>query len=85
MPHRKRIERRTHPQNHDGVIGGKTPEENTQFEQEIERLTGIKVTMNKPATDYDQKRCRSLPEKIRPVANQQEKMSTSLNKEFLRR
>ena len=49
------IERRTHTQNHDGVIGGKTPEENTQFEQEIERLTGIKVTMNKPVADYDQK------------------------------
>ncbi|MBD2867022.1 extracellular solute-binding protein [Paenibacillus arenilitoris] len=38
-----------------GVIGGKTPEENVLFEKEIERLTGIKATVNKPASDYDQK------------------------------
>lgn len=38
-----------------GVIGGKTPEENVLFEQEIERLTGIKATVNKPASDFDQK------------------------------
>ncbi|MFC5449539.1 extracellular solute-binding protein [Paenibacillus aestuarii] len=38
-----------------GVVGGKTPEENTQFEKEIERLTGIKAKINKPASDYDQK------------------------------
>jgi len=38
-----------------GVIGGKTPEENALFEQEVERLTGIKVKWEKPASDYDQK------------------------------
>ena len=38
-----------------GVIGGKTPEENVLFEKEIERLTGIKVKLEKPASDYDQK------------------------------
>ncbi|MCZ8517132.1 extracellular solute-binding protein [Paenibacillus filicis] len=38
-----------------GVIGGKTPEENTLFEKEIERLTGIKAKLEKPASDYDQK------------------------------
>ena len=38
-----------------GVIGGKTPEENELFEKEIERLTGIKVSLEKPASDYDQK------------------------------
>jgi putative aldouronate transport system substrate-binding protein len=35
-----------------GVIGGKTPEEDKLFEKEIERLSGIKVTMDKGlATD----------------------------------
>lgn len=38
-----------------GVIGGKTPEENVLFEKEIERITGIKVKLDKPASDYDQK------------------------------
>ncbi|PZE21575.1 extracellular solute-binding protein [Paenibacillus xerothermodurans] len=38
-----------------GVIGGKTPEENVLFEKEIDRLTGIKVNLDKPASDYDQK------------------------------
>jgi putative aldouronate transport system substrate-binding protein len=38
-----------------GVVGGKTPEENTLFEKEIERLTGIKAKLDKPASDYDQK------------------------------
>ncbi|TDF99739.1 extracellular solute-binding protein [Paenibacillus piri] len=37
------------------VIGGKNPEENTLFEKEIERLTGIKAKLDKPASDYDQK------------------------------
>ncbi|TVY08476.1 extracellular solute-binding protein [Paenibacillus cremeus] len=37
------------------VIGGKTPEENTQFEQEVKRLTGITVKWEKPSADYDQK------------------------------
>lgn len=36
-------------------IGGKTPEENTLFEQEIEKSTGMEVTLEKPASDYDQK------------------------------
>ncbi|CAM4505230.1 putative aldouronate transport system substrate-binding protein [Paenibacillus endophyticus] len=38
-----------------GVVGGKTPEETELFEKEIERLTGIKVDINKPASDYDTK------------------------------
>ncbi|MDR6554251.1 extracellular solute-binding protein [Paenibacillus qinlingensis] len=38
-----------------GVVGGKTPEENALFEKEVERLTGIKVTIEKPAADYDKK------------------------------
>lgn len=38
-----------------GVVGGKTPEENELFEKEVERITGIKVTVNKPASDFDQK------------------------------
>lgn len=38
-----------------GVVGGKTPEENELFEKEVERLTGIKVDINKPASDYDKK------------------------------
>ncbi|MDR6879714.1 extracellular solute-binding protein [Bacillus sp. 3255] len=37
------------------VIGGKTPEENVLFEKEIERLTGIKAKLEKPASDYNQK------------------------------
>jgi putative aldouronate transport system substrate-binding protein len=38
-----------------GVVGGKTPEENELFEKEVERLTGIKVDINKPSSDYDKK------------------------------
>lgn len=37
------------------VVGGKTPEENELFVKEIERLTGIKVDLEKPPSDYDQK------------------------------
>jgi putative aldouronate transport system substrate-binding protein len=37
------------------VVGGKTPDEMKQFEKEIERLTGIKVTIEKPDADYDKK------------------------------
>ncbi|WP_078381969.1 extracellular solute-binding protein [Sutcliffiella halmapala] len=37
------------------VVGGKNPEEHAMFEKEIERLTGIKVKMDKPPADYDQK------------------------------
>lgn len=61
-----------------GVIGGKTPEENTQFEKEIERLTGIKVTMNKPAADYDQKLLAAIAsgEKFDLLQISKEKMST---------
>ncbi|MBB3126971.1 putative aldouronate transport system substrate-binding protein [Paenibacillus rhizosphaerae] len=36
-------------------VGGKTPDEMKQFEAEIKRLTGIDVTIEKPASDYDQK------------------------------
>lgn len=38
-----------------GVIGGKTPEEHARFEKEVERLTGIKVTMEKPSGDMSAK------------------------------
>ncbi|MBP1947883.1 extracellular solute-binding protein [Virgibacillus litoralis] len=37
------------------VVGGKTPEENELFVEEIERLTDIKVELVKPPADYDQK------------------------------
>ncbi|WP_201008033.1 extracellular solute-binding protein [Paenibacillus glycanilyticus] len=39
----------------DGNVGGKTPEETTKFAAEITRLTGIDTTIEKPASDYDQK------------------------------
>ncbi|WP_438447330.1 extracellular solute-binding protein [Gorillibacterium sp. sgz5001074] len=38
-----------------GVIGGKTPEEHTLFEKEVERLTGIKVKMEKPGGNMNDK------------------------------
>ncbi|GIN69589.1 hypothetical protein J14TS2_00640 [Bacillus sp. J14TS2] len=42
------------------VVGGKTPEENKLFLEEIERLTGIKVDMVKPPSDYSQKLLASM-------------------------
>src|SRR5690625_1705847 len=42
------------------IVGGKTPEENDLFIEEIERLTGIKVDMVKPPSDYNQKLLTSL-------------------------
>lgn len=68
-----------------GVIGGKTPEENTQFEQEIERLTGIKVTMNKPAADYDQKLLAAIAsgEKFDLLQISKERMSTFVEQGIL--
>lgn len=68
-----------------GVIGGKTPEENTQFEQEIERLTGIKVMMNKPAADYDQKLLAAIAsgEKFDLLQISKEKMSTFVEQGIL--
>ncbi|MBP3962852.1 extracellular solute-binding protein [Paenibacillus lignilyticus] len=39
----------------DANVGGKTPEENAKFEAEIKRLTGIDASIEKPASDYDQK------------------------------
>lgn len=42
------------------IVGGKTPEENDLFIEEIERLTGIKVEMTKPPSDYDQKLLTAL-------------------------
>lgn len=68
-----------------GVIGGKTPEENTQFEKEIERLTGIKVTMNKPAADYDQKLLAAIAsgEKFDLLQISKEKMSTFVEQGIL--
>ena len=67
-----------------GVIGGKTPEENTQFEQEIERLTGIKVTMNKPAADYDQKLLAAIASgKSSICCRSAKKMSTFMDQGIL--
>ncbi|OIB04218.1 ABC transporter substrate-binding protein [Paenibacillus sp. LC231] len=68
-----------------GVIGGKTPEENTQFEQEIERLTGIKVMINKPAADYDQKLLAAIAsgEKFDLLQISKEKMSTFVEQGIL--
>lgn len=43
-----------------GVAGGKTPEENEQFEQEVERLTGMVVEIEKPAADYAKKLMAAL-------------------------
>lgn len=37
------------------VVGGKTPEEDALFAQEITRLTGIEVDLVHPTADYDQK------------------------------
>ena len=37
------------------VVGGKTPEEDALFAQEIQRLTGIEVELVHPTADYDQK------------------------------
>ena len=37
------------------VVGGKDPAEHKLFEQEIEKHIGLKVKMEKPPTDYDQK------------------------------
>ncbi|MCM3760556.1 extracellular solute-binding protein [Alkalihalobacillus oceani] len=42
------------------VVGGKTPEEHAEFEKEIERLTGISVTIEKVPTDYDQRLLTSM-------------------------
>ncbi|WP_313731573.1 extracellular solute-binding protein [Cohnella nanjingensis] len=38
-----------------GNVGGKTPEGNTEFAKAIGSLTGLDVTLDKPASDYDQK------------------------------
>ncbi|MFP4974638.1 extracellular solute-binding protein [Paenibacillus sp. CN-4] len=43
-----------------GVAGGKTPEEHVLFEQEVERLTGIQVKIEKPAADYSKKLMAAL-------------------------
>ncbi|MEK8131015.1 extracellular solute-binding protein [Paenibacillus filicis] len=37
------------------LVGGKKPDENPLFEKEIERLTKIKATIDKPASDFEQK------------------------------
>ena len=37
------------------VVGGKTPEEDALFAEEITRLTGIEVELVHPTADYDQK------------------------------
>nr|WP_280521147.1 extracellular solute-binding protein [Paenibacillus mangrovi] len=68
-----------------GVIGGKTPEENVKFEKEIERLTGIKVTMDKPASDYDQKLLASIAsgEKYDLLQVSKERMNTLIDQGVL--
>jgi putative aldouronate transport system substrate-binding protein len=38
-----------------GNVGGKSPDENKQFEKEINRLTGIEATLEQPTGDYNQK------------------------------
>ncbi len=38
-----------------GNVGGKTPEENDLFAKEISKFTGFDTTLEKPASDYDQK------------------------------
>ncbi|UVI33420.1 extracellular solute-binding protein [Paenibacillus spongiae] len=43
-----------------GTIGGKTPDEHELFEKEAERLTGIKVTMEKPASGFNDKLLTSI-------------------------
>ncbi|MBW4082492.1 extracellular solute-binding protein [Paenibacillus sp. S150] len=43
-----------------GVAGGKTPEENAQFEAEVQRLTGIEAEIEKPAADYSKKLMAAL-------------------------
>lgn len=42
------------------VVGGKDPEEMKLFEKEVERLSGIKVSMEKPPSDYDKKLINAL-------------------------
>jgi putative aldouronate transport system substrate-binding protein len=42
------------------VVGGKTPEEDTLFAQEIQRLTNIEVELVHPTADYDQKMLADL-------------------------
>jgi putative aldouronate transport system substrate-binding protein len=37
------------------VVGGKTPEEDALFSQEIQRLTGIEVELVHPTADYNEK------------------------------
>ncbi|WP_248930209.1 extracellular solute-binding protein [Paenibacillus hamazuiensis] len=68
-----------------GVIGGKTPEENTLFEKEIERLTGIKATLNKPASDYDQKLLAAISsgEKFDLLQISKEKMNLFISQGIL--
>lgn len=41
-------------------VGGKTPDENVKFEETIKAQTGIEATLEKPASDYDQKVLTSL-------------------------
>ncbi|MDQ1909665.1 extracellular solute-binding protein [Paenibacillus sp. GD4] len=68
-----------------GVIGGKNPEENAQFEKEIERLTGIKVKLDKPASDYDQKLLAAIAsgEKFDLLQVSKEKMNTFIEQGIL--
>ncbi|WP_188540629.1 extracellular solute-binding protein [Paenibacillus segetis] len=43
-----------------GNVGGKTPEGNAEFEKELSEKLGLDVTLDKPASDYDQKVLTSL-------------------------
>lgn len=42
------------------VVGGKTPEEDQLFEEEIKRLTGIQVELVHPTAEYDEKMLADL-------------------------
>ncbi|WP_028612426.1 extracellular solute-binding protein [Paenibacillus harenae] len=68
-----------------GVVGGKTPEENVLFEKEIERLTGIKVSIDKPASDYDQKLLAAVAsgQKFDLLQVSKEKMNTFIDQGIL--
>ncbi|ALS27643.1 ABC transporter substrate-binding protein [Paenibacillus sp. 32O-W] len=68
-----------------GVIGGKTPEENGLFEKEIERLTGITVKLEKPASDYDKKLLAAVSsgEKFDLLQISKEKMNTFIEQGIL--
>ncbi len=68
-----------------GVVGGKTPDENTLFEKEIERLTGIKTKLDHPASDFDQKLLTAISsgEKFDLIQTSKERMNTFIEQGIL--